>query len=118
MIKYSFYRKSENMRIESDLSSIKTIDECLSYLRSTLINYKTLYSKVYSDYEGKAFSKQIKAYENNGKYIVTVSLFNGLKVSELDVCLTDKKPKMPHPVFPILSSFAPNAIVYSFKQNT
>lgn len=103
------------MGIKAELEKINTIEECTQYLHKTLMACTTVYSKVYSDYENKEFSKRIKAYQkDNNSYIITISNFENMKIKELDVCLTNKKPKEPHPLFPILTSFAPEAIVYHF----
>ena len=103
------------MTIKPQLEKIKTKEECTSFLNMVLKEYKTLYSRVYSDYNEKDFTKQIKAYKKDNHYIITITNFENKKISEISVCLTTKKPKLPHPVFPIMSSFAPNAEVYTFK---
>lgn len=103
------------MGIKADLEKINSIEECNNYLHGVLMNFTTLYSRVYSDYYNKEFSKQIKAYEKDGSYIITIANFENMKIKELSVCLTNKKPKLPHPIFPILTSFAPDAIVFDYK---
>ena len=103
------------MGLKTDLEHIKTVEECTCYLQSFLKKYSALYNKVYSDYDNKNWTKQIKAYEYNGQYVVTIANFSNMKITDLSVCLTNHKPKMPHPVFPIMSSFAPNSVVYTFK---
>lgn len=105
------------MSIQTDLKNIKTIPECSKYLSGILKNFTTLYSKVYSDYENKDFTKQIKAYQYKGLYMITISDIDNRQVTEMTVCLTNKKPKVPHPVFPIMASYAPNSVVYHFKAN-
>lgn len=103
------------MGIKADLEKIETIEECNNYLHTTLKSFTTLYSRVYSDYFNKDFSKQIKAYEKDNSYVITIINFENMKIKDMSVCLTNKKPKLPHPVFPILTSFAPDSVVFNFS---
>lgn len=104
------------MNIKNQLAEIKTINKCQKFLNKELFNYKTLYSKVYSDYEGKTFSKQIKAYEKDGTYLVVVTNLDNNEIKEIEICVSNKKPKQPHPVFPIVASFAPGSTIYNYSK--
>lgn len=102
------------MNIKNDLKNINSLFECTLYLKNNLKSFKTLYNKVYSDEGGKDFSKTIKAYQNENQYVVVVTDYENTQAKEIDVYLTNKKPKEPHPMFPITTSFAPNSTVYKF----
>lgn len=104
------------MGFRQDLDELKTPEEVMIYLQRLLKNFKTLYSRTYTDYDNTSWTKNIKAYEYNGLYIVLISNYEGFKIAELHVCLTNKRPKEPHPLFPIKESFLPKSIIYSYPK--
>lgn len=102
------------MELKKEFENIKTADECMAFMKTYLKSYTTLYSVAYGDYDETSFTKQIKAYEKDGKYVVLITNLENQKISKLTVCFSNKKPKKPHPVFPIMESFVQNPLVYNF----
>lgn len=104
------------MITKTKLEKIKTLEECQKYLKSELIKYTTLFNKAYTDYEKKAFTEQIKAYECNGNYVVVCSNLLGTEIKNLKIYLTKTKPSSPHPLFPIPMSFVKDAKEFGFGE--
>ena len=104
------------MITKEKLKEINTLEECQNYLRNELIKYKTLFNKVYSDYEGKSYTEQIKAYENGNNYVIVYSVLEGTKIKNMSVYITKTKPSKPHPLFPIPMGFIQDAKEFEYGE--
>ena len=104
------------MITKEKLKEINTLEECQNYLRSELVKYKTLFNKVYSDYEGKNYTEQIKAYENGNNYVIVYNVLEGTKTKNMSVYVTKTKPSKPHPLFPVPRGFIQDAKEFEYGE--
>lgn len=107
----------ENTEVKKGLKNIKTVDECLLYLRRALVKYTTVFNLNYTDYDNTTFTQQIKCYKGDDfNYIILFSDFENNKVVNLKVVFAKEEPRQPHPVFPLLKAITNSNDIITFPR--
>ena len=102
-------------KTERKISSIKNIEELQRELAGLLRGYTTIFNKIYTDYDNTNYTDHLKIYEGED-YLVVNTEYENNKVSQMDVIVSDTKPRTPNTIFPTITFLVPGKKIYRFKK--
>lgn len=101
-------------RLEKQISTIQSREELLNKLPEITKNFKTIFNKVYTDYDNKFYTNHVKIYEGDF-YLLVDTEYNQNSVEQINVIVSSKKPRTPITIVPLIRHLMPNEKIYTFK---
>ena len=100
--------------LERQISKIQNKEELTKELPDIIKNFKTIFNKVYTDYDNKFYTNHVKIYEGE-VYLLVDTEYNENTVEKINVIVSKNKPRTPITIFPLIRHLMPNEKIYTFE---
>lgn len=102
--------------LEKTVKNSKDMNDCLDKLAPLLRTFETCFNKVYINYDNTEYICHLKIYKSIGTYVLVCLNYENNNPNNLDVIISNKEPRHPNTVFPMITFLMPKGKHYHFDE--